>query len=127
MKNELEERLWLALTKEDFKVGETIPKEIESMLSEGLIDSRKQAYATLSKWEDEGLIEYGVSLVGCWRRGEGVPRRLRRSLFAKTVSGGDQDPGYAEAIDSMAFEFGKEIDDQIVNYLLEGSREAGEV
>ena len=39
---------------------------INQMLEKGTIQNPKQAWATLEKWDDKGIINYGVSLDFAW-------------------------------------------------------------
>ncbi len=48
---------------------EPMPRDvIEDMLQKGMINSPKQAWATLKKWSKKGLYDYGVSLDLGWKR-----------------------------------------------------------
>ena len=69
MKKELEDYLW-----ERIRPAGVIdnphrwPRDIiKEMLNLGMIKSPKQAWATLEKWCDKGIYEYGVNLDLGWK------------------------------------------------------------
>jgi len=73
MKKILEDYLWSTLRdpsdKEKWFSISNIPPRyiIAEMLKNGWINSPKQAYATLRKWEGKGIYEYGSCLDLGWK------------------------------------------------------------
>ena len=71
MKKELEDYLYSRIHKISDEIGfynlDMTPRSIiEEMLEKGMINSPKQAWATLEKWERKGLYEDGTSLDLGW-------------------------------------------------------------
>ena len=61
MTRDLETSLW-----DHVKAGGKAREWIQSALDDGRIASPKQAWATLEKWTDKGLYDYGVALDLGW-------------------------------------------------------------
>lgn len=78
MKRELEDHLWEHITVAGEDRGQAPRYVIAEMLEAGMIQSPKQAYCTLEKWERQGCYDYGVSLDLGWKTDHlpgGKPRR----------------------------------------------------
>ena len=61
MTPELEKELWARIKKQPTLQGETPRQVIADFIARGLIQSPKQAWATLNKWTDKGLYNWGVN------------------------------------------------------------------
>lgn len=74
MKKILEDYLWSYLPDQD-QIRKQLDNGsrkwavdvIEDMVRLGWIQSPKQAYRTLEKWNDKGLIDWGTSIKCCWK------------------------------------------------------------
>lgn len=85
MRRDLEQYLWNRLpTNAHIRLGLSLqlftrcdqawPRDvINEMMGAGLINSAKQAWATLEKWSRKGAYDYGTSLDLGWRTQEEMP------------------------------------------------------
>ena len=91
MRKELEDYLFERIRSAG-EVGATPRDIIEIMLHEKMINSPKQAWATLKKWSKKGLYDYGISLDLGWKverfiMGKGISIDVQIELLENQLSG----------------------------------------